>query len=93
VGPLADVRPRLQILTLQDVTSEHEVEWGEASMPFKPHDATPNDAYHVEDDPNLEDMTSRIKRILDAKYEPANLDEVVDEQADDSLSNEERQKL
>jgi len=64
--------------------STQEVEWGEATMPFKPHDATPQDAYHVEDDPSLEDMTDRIKRILDAKYEPANLDEVVDEQADDS---------
>jgi len=37
--------------------STHEIEWGEASMPFKPHDATPEDAYHVEDDPNLSAVT------------------------------------
>jgi len=38
---------------------------------------------------NLEDMTSRLERILDVKYEPADLDDVVENQADESLSDDE----
>ncbi len=56
------------------------VEWGEAVMPFKPQDATPQDSYHIDDDPNLIEMSERIKKILDAKYEKADLDEVVKQQ-------------
>ena len=39
----------------------------------------------------LEDMSQRIKNILDAKYEPADLDEVIKEQTE--LSTDEKQKL
>ena len=68
-----------------------EIEWNEATMPFKPHDATPMDGYHIAEDPDLEEMSDRIKRILDAKYEPADLDEVIKEQTE--LSDDEKQKL
>ena len=46
-------------------------------MPFKPHDAQVHDSYHIQGDDNLSDMSDRIKSILDAKYEAADLDEVV----------------
>ena len=49
------------------------------------------DSYHVQEDSNLKDMSDRIKRILDAKYEPADLDKIVQEH--DNLTTEEKQKL
>ncbi len=35
------------------------------------------DSYAISDSASMEEATERMKRILDAKYEPANLDEVV----------------
>ena len=71
--------------------SSQTVEWNDFEMPFKAHDCQLHDAYNVNDGDNLEDMTDRIKKILDAKYEPADLDEVVQNQT--QLSDDEKQKL
>ena len=49
------------------------VEWEDASMPFKDRDATFETTYHVEDIGSVRESTDRIKRILDAMYEKANL--------------------
>ena len=42
-------------------------------MPFKHIDATPLDAYFIKDPVGVTDASDRIKKILDAKYEPADL--------------------
>jgi hypothetical protein len=42
---------------------------------MKPIDGTVENSYHVQEARAAEDSFNRIKRILDAKYEPANLDE------------------
>ena len=60
-------------------------------VPFKSMDATVVDAFHIDDDPTLVDINERMKKILDAKYEAADLNEVVSQQA--QLSNDEKQKL
>jgi hypothetical protein len=52
------------------------IEWDGAEIPMKSRDATIEDSYYIHDSPCLEEAAERIKRILDAKYEPANLDEL-----------------
>ena len=57
--------------------STSTIEWDNAEIPMRSWDATIEDSYYIHDTPRLEETVERIKRILDAKYEPANLDEVV----------------
>jgi hypothetical protein len=56
--------------------STSTIVWDSAEIPMKSRDATIYDSYHIQDTPCLEEAAERIKRILDAKYEPANLDEI-----------------
>jgi hypothetical protein len=39
-------------------------------------DLTIKDSYLIHNTPCLQEAAERIKQILDAKYEPANLDEI-----------------
>ena len=71
--------------------SNQTVEWGNAIMPFKERDSTVHDAYHISDPTGVAERTDRIKEILEAKYEPANLEQVCS--AQDQLSMEQRMKL
>ena len=64
--------------------------WNHTMAPLKSPDATVKEA-HVLDSSHVEEATDRIKQILDAKYEPANLDKVVEECS--HLTKDERQKL
>jgi len=57
-----------------DFESE-QVWWREAFIPMKPVNANIND-FFAQDSKAMEDASERIKRILDAKYEPADLQEV-----------------
>jgi hypothetical protein len=51
-------------------------------MPFKDFDATALDSYHIKDpDGLLKDSTDRLKKILDAKYVPADLEKLCQSQA------------
>ncbi len=38
------------------------------------------DSYYVDEDESLSDASDRIKKILDAKYEPADTDDIMQEQ-------------
>ena len=44
---------------------------------MKSRDATLEDSYFIHDSPCLVEAVERIKRILDVKYEPADLEKVV----------------
>ena len=44
---------------------------------MKLRDATIEDSYYIHDSPCLQEAAECIKQILDAKYEPANLDELM----------------
>jgi hypothetical protein len=52
------------------------IEWDGAEIPMKSRDATIDDSYYIHDTPCLEEAAERIKQILDAKYAPANIDEL-----------------
>ena len=70
--------------------SEGLMRWSDTMSPMKDPDSDLSEA-QVVDSKHVEDATERIKKILDAKYEPANLDEVV---ADcKHLTIDERKKL
>ena len=70
----------------RDILSEHGIcidfnsgymHWNQTIAPLKSTDATISEA-HVIDSAPVEDATNRMKEILDAKYEPADLDKVVE---------------
>lgn len=82
-------RDILQDLGIDLSFSQKQIEWDESQIPFKDADATFDEAYFIPD--GLEEAAERMKRILDAKYEPADLRKVVDES--DYLKDEEKDKL
>ena len=42
------------------------------------HETNASEMYSTDDSDAMQEATERVKRILDAKYEPANLDEIVE---------------
>ena len=84
-------RDILQFLKIDIRFSEMSVEWGQTAMPFKDVDDDPNQAYHIDEDPSLADASERVKRILDAKYDKADLTEIC--QGQDQLNETDQQKL
>jgi Retroviral aspartyl protease len=74
-------RDILQFLGINIQFSTQEVVWDYASMPFKDFDATALDSYHIEDPDGLLKDTDRLKKILDAKYVPADLEKLCQSQA------------
>ena len=58
---------------------------------MKSRDATLEDSYFIHDTPCVEEAASHIKEILDAKYQPANLKEIVENCT--NLSPEQREDL
>ncbi len=84
-------RDMLEFLKIDIKFSTQTVEWGAYSMPFKDPQVPVHESYHLEDPDGLEEQTDRIRRILDAKYAPADLREVCSEQQ--HLSPNEQEKL
>ena len=84
-------RDILSFLQIDLRFSTKEVEWEHATMPFKHVDATPLDAYFIKDPIGVAQATDRIKKILDAKYEPADIEKVCGAQS--HLIVEQQQKL
>jgi hypothetical protein len=84
VGTLENVRYNmiigndlLECLKFDIKYSTVTIEWEGAEIPMRSRDSTIEDSYLISDTPCLQEAVERIKRILDAKYEPANLDEIV----------------
>ena len=84
-------RDLLQFLGIDVLFSSMSVEWEGASMPFKEIDASLIDSYHVSEPAAVEDRTNRVKKILEAKYEAADLQQICSKQ--DQLLKEQQQKL
>jgi small-conductance mechanosensitive channel len=59
-------------------------------MPFKDQDATPFDTHFINED-EMEEASERIRQILDAKYEAANINDVCTQQ--EQLNPVEKNKL
>jgi len=53
------------------------VSWQHVDIPMKPRDCTVEGHFAIEESANVQQATSRIKKILDAKYEKANLKQIV----------------
>lgn len=67
------------------------IEWDGNELPMKPIDGTIENSYHIQEATAAEESFERIKRILDAKYEPANLEKIAAESS--HLNKEEQAKL
>ena len=67
------------------------VHWNHAVVPMKSVNATFATSYHVKDSDAVADTTNRIQRILDAKYEPADTDKIIN--GCTHLTEEEKQPL
>jgi hypothetical protein len=66
------------------------MKWDDAMVPMRSADCTIEDLY-IQDTEKIEDAMSRVKRILDAKYEAANLEQIVAEC--DYLTKEQQEHL
>jgi hypothetical protein len=55
----------LELLGVDIRFYDQTVQWGTKCMPFKDQDATPFDAYFINED-EMEEVSVRIRRILDA---------------------------
>jgi len=71
--------------------SNNTVEWDNSEIPMKDVDLDCAESYHVADADAADDAIERIKRILDAKYEPADLLAVSKEAV--HLDSDEQNKL
>ncbi len=84
-------RDVLQDLGIDLIFSNQTILWDGAEMPFKHGECTVEDSYFVQDSKAVEDATSRLRNILDAKYEAADLQKICDDAA--HLETEDRGKL
>ena len=81
----------LQIIGLKINYEDMTVEWEQNSTPMKSVDCDIPEHFAIEDSEAVQEATNRVKRILDAKYEPASLLEIV--QSCTHLTIPERNKL
>ena len=71
--------------------STQQINWEGAAIPMKGMEESREQSFHVQDSASMTEATDCIKRILDAKYEPADIDAVVEE--NQHLNPEERSQL
>ena len=83
-------RDLLSFLGIDIKFSNQTIVWDFAEMPFKDADADLSQ-FHVDEPQHVTEAHERLKSILDAKYEAANLEEVCRSQT--GLSSEEQDKL
>jgi len=62
--------------------SDEIIEWDRAEMPFEDRDASTKEAHCVADSNPVEDDVHRVKRILDAKHDKADVEKICEEQAE-----------
>ncbi|HSN67194.1 MAG TPA: reverse transcriptase domain-containing protein [Fusibacter sp.] len=56
---------------------EQTIEWDEAVIPMKPETATQATSFVIKESSSVDEATERIKKILDAKYEAADIKTIV----------------
>ena len=69
-------RDILRELKIDIQFSDDTIHWDEASIPMKDRDCTVQDSFFIKDPKAVDFSMTRIKQILDAKYEKANLEEI-----------------
>ena len=78
-------------LGIDILNSTGSIKWDEAEIPMRPRDSTIQDSYNIEDPQSVKDSIQRVYNILDAKYQSADLTEVVNNST--NLDNAEKAKL
>jgi len=84
-------RDILKFLKIDLRFSDEIIEWDGAEMPFKDGDTSTKEAYYVVDINPVEDAVHRVKHILDAKYNKADIEKICEEQAE--LDKQQREQL
>jgi Aspartyl protease len=84
-------RDIMNVLGINIQFSDSTVHWENASMPFKPVNATVDTEYHIAEPMAVEDTTEQIRKILDAKYQATDLEKVCSAQS--HLEYQQQQKL
>jgi hypothetical protein len=84
-------RDILTFLGINIQFSDSTVHWEFASMPFKPVDAKVETAYHIAESMAVEESADRIRKILDAKYQPMDLEKICSAQS--HLEYQQQRKL
>ena len=59
----------LKGLGIDILNSTQSIKWDTAEIPMRPKDSTIDDAYFIAEPKAVEEATSRLTKILDAKYE------------------------
>ena len=62
--------------------STHTCTWGNSTIPMRKPDVEMRQSYLVEDSGPVKPATNRLKKLLDAKYEAANIPELVQARKD-----------
>jgi len=70
-------RDILQFLKIDLRFSDNVAECDGSELPFKDGEATPKEAYHIAEGDVMDEAVSRVKRIIDSKYQKADLKTVV----------------
>ena len=83
-------RDLLTFLGVDILFSKSKIEWEHAELPFKDVNISRTEAYHIQDSKLITTSTERIKKILDTKYEPANLKNIVQTQKHLTITEQEK---
>ena len=67
------------------------VRWGDKIVKMRPTDCTSETTYAIDDTADITAETDRMSKILDAKYRPANLEEVA--KKNENLTAKEQKQL
>jgi predicted aspartyl protease len=81
-------RDILQGLGIKFDFTDLTIEWDGVAIPMRDTDSMNKDMFYIHEPDSIADATERVKKILDAKYEKANLHEVA--QDAEHLSETER---
>lgn len=84
-------RDLLQELGIVLDFKNNTIQWEDVEMPMKSIQQTQSKHFHIQEDKFYPSKSERIKKILEAKYQPANLKEVIQEAS--HLNMEEQQKV
>jgi len=84
-------RDILKCLKIDLRFSDEIIEWDGAEMPFEDGDATAKEAHCAADSDPAEDAVHRVKRILDAKCDKADVEKICEEHAE--LDKQQREQL
>mgnify|MGYP006200624585 CR=1 FL=1 len=82
-------RDLLQELGISLDFKRQVMQWEDAEVPMKDVDCTLQTTFFIKESAAVQEATERITRILDAKYQPANLEEVVQKSTHLSESQQE----